>query len=287
MYISESDKERILRASEHTLLETIQQFTPLVRSGVSYVGKCPLCDGERSLTVTPGKGVFKCFKCNQLSGKRPVDYLMKGRNMSFPEALEHLARNHGIILEEKALRPAAKPPAGKTTGRLGVKKNSFCARMLAESGLTYDDVAAKICKTDDHKTVFQSKTFRPGSVDEKGNIIDGDDVIIEYYDLDGNPVKYELRDKRGNPAGKFREYFRVRWQFPDEHRDKTGRPAKYRSPYGTHTYIYIPQFIRDCVREGREIPHLFIQEGEKKAEKACRHNLPSIAVSGIQNLGTN
>ena len=30
----------------------------------------------------------------------------------------------------------------------------------------------------------------PGTVDEYGNIVDGDDVIIEYYDLDGMPVTY-------------------------------------------------------------------------------------------------
>lgn len=32
---------------------------------------------------------------------------------------------------------------------------------------------------------------------------------------------------------------------------------------------------------------MYIQEGEKKAEKACKHGIPSIAVSGIQNLGNN
>jgi DNA primase len=138
MYISESDKESILRASDGQLLDIIQQFTSLARSGTSYTGKCPLCGQERGLTVTPGKGIFKCFKCNQLSGKRPVDYLMKGQNMSFPEALEYLARHCGIVLTENAPRPI-KPPARKGTGKLGVKKNSFCARMLEESGLTFDD----------------------------------------------------------------------------------------------------------------------------------------------------
>lgn len=39
-------------------------------------------------------------------------------------------------------------------------------------------------------------------------------------------------------------------------------------------------------KEKKEIPRLFIQEGEKKAEKACKHGIPSIAVSGIQNLGS-
>ncbi|PID95376.1 MAG: hypothetical protein CSA94_01935, partial [Bacteroidetes bacterium] len=36
-----------------------------------------------------------------------------------------------------------------------------------------------------------------------------------------------------------------------------------------------------------KIPRLFVQEGEKKAEKACKHDIPSVAISGIQNLGRN
>ena len=288
MYISEQDKDNILRQSEKKLLEIIGQFTELRKSGVSYLGKCPLCGQERGLNVTPGKNVFKCFKCNELSGKRPIDYLMKGEKMTFPEALKYLADHLGIHIEVKEANPSARPTKkSKKTGKLGIKKDSFCARMLEESGLTSEDVAAKIFKKDDNHSIFQSKTFRPGTINDKSEIIDGDDVIIEYYDLEGNPVKYELKDRKGNGTGKFREYFRVRWQFPEEHKDKNGRPGKYRSPYGAYTYIYIPQKVREMYRNKQSIPYLFIQEGEKKAEKACKHGLPSIAISGIQNLGTN
>jgi hypothetical protein len=287
MYISEQDKENILRRSEGRLIEIIEKFTTLKRSGVSYTGKCPLCGNEDGLIVTPGKSIFKCFKCNDLKGKRPIDYLMKGGKMSFPEALKYLADQFGIFIEApvSTLKPVS-AKMSKKTGKLGVSKNSFCIRTLEQSGLSYEDVTAKIYKTDDKRTAFQSKTFRPGSIDDRGNIIDGDDIIIEYYDLDGNPIKFELKDKRGNPI-KTCEYFRVRWQFPDDHPDKLGKPMKYRSPFGSYTYIYIPHRMRELYRLRTKIPVLFIQEGEKKAEKACKHGLPSIAISGIQNLGTN
>jgi len=288
MYITEQDKEKILRQSEGKLLEIIEQFTSLHPSGASYVGKCPLCGQERGLNVTPGKSIFKCFKCNGLSGKRPIDYLMKGEKMTFPDALKYLADHLGIYIEMQEVKPNPAPgKKTKKTGKLGTKKDTFCSRMLEESGLTYEDITAKVFKTSDTKSVFQSKTFRPGTIDGKGAIIDGDDVIIEYYDIEGNPVKYELKDKKGNGTGKYQEYFRVRWQFPEEHKDRNGRPGKYRSPYGSYTYIYIPQKIREMYQNKTAIPYLFIQEGEKKAEKACKHGLPSIAVSGIQNLGTN
>jgi hypothetical protein len=59
---------------------------------------------------------------------------------------------------------------------------------------------------------------------------------------------------------------------------------KYRSPYKTGSHIYIPQRMRELYKKQEKIPVLFIQEGEKKAEKACKHGLPSVAVSGIQNI---
>ena len=56
----------------------------------------------------------------------------------------------------------------------GESVDTFCARMLADSGLTYQDVTAHIFKKGDTQSIFEAKTFRPGTVDEYGNIVDGD-----------------------------------------------------------------------------------------------------------------
>jgi hypothetical protein len=37
--------------------------------------------------------------------------------------------------------------------------------MLAASGLTFEDVTASVYKTDDTKSVFQCRTFKPGTID--------------------------------------------------------------------------------------------------------------------------
>ncbi|MDR1436594.1 MAG: DNA primase, partial [Candidatus Symbiothrix sp.] len=282
MYISPSDKEKILHASEGRMLEIIGQFTALKHVGVSYEGECPVCGDKNGLVVTPGKSIFKCFKCNGLKGKRAIDYLQKGQKMGFVDALKYLADHLGVYIETQTPPPA---PVAKTkkTGKAGKEKNTFCARMLAASGLTYEDTKTKIFSSSENRTITESITFKPGTIDERGNIVPGDDAIIEYYDLDGNPVTYNLYDKRGNVI-KTCEYFRVRWQFPEEHTDKEGKPMKYRSPWKAGSHIYIPQKMRELYRSRTKIPVLFIQEGEKKAEKACKHGLPSVAVSGIQNI---
>lgn len=70
------------------LLDVITSFTGKPkREGSSYKTICPLCRSEHGLTITPGKSVFTCFNCRELSGKDPLAYLMKGQRMDFVEAI--------------------------------------------------------------------------------------------------------------------------------------------------------------------------------------------------------
>lgn len=281
-YVPDDDAKNILDRTENRLVEVIGEFVTLHRSGsVSSVGTCPLC-GANKLEINPSKHVFKCFACNELSGKRPIDFLMKGEHMSYPDALRHLAKHVGYILPEetpKKQRPVTKKVSSK-------KDDCFCNRMLAASGLTVKDVMANVFRKDKEKTCLKWQTFRKGTIDSRGEIDPaGDDAIIEYFDLDGYPVSYFVLDNKKQPTDKRRNYYRVRWQFPEEHLDKSGKVGKYKTPYGGGTHVYIPQRIREAFQEGRSIDMLFIQEGEKKAEKACKHGMMSVAISGIQNLG--
>ena len=92
---------------------------------------------------------------------------------------------------------AAGPPSGQTgleTGSEDEEGKQGCQRAgygfllrpnAGRSGLTFEDVTASVYKTDDTKSVFQCRTFKPGTIDERGMLTaKGDDVIIEYYDLD-------------------------------------------------------------------------------------------------------
>jgi hypothetical protein len=278
-YIKKEDEEQILNRTASKLAEVIGEFQTLHRKGShSFACDCPICGGRNKLEINTVKLVFKCFSCNGLAGKRPVDYLMRAQNMTYPDALRYLATHIGYFIEED--KPAAKP--AKKAG----KEKSFCAQMLAASGLTEEDVTANVFRANEKEAAFKFKTFKKGTLNSFGEIdLSGDDMLIEYYDLVGLPVMYELLDKNRRPTGKRREYLRVRWKFPEEHPDKDGKPTKYKTPYGGGTHIYIPERIRKAYKSKEKIERLFIQEGEKKAEKACKHGLLSIAISGIQNIG--
>lgn len=281
MIIPKEIAQHILERSKDDIIEVISQFGELKKSGASYITNCPKCGSMASLNINPTKGIFKCFKCNQVAGKRPIDYLMSGQDMSYPDALKYLA-DHYSILGDWNPQPVKTKPAVKE------KKSSFCARMLKESGLTKEDVMVNAIERTDYKTILRQPTFIAGSIDEHGDIDpNGDDAIIKYFDLDGNPVMYTPKDNMSRTAAKPREYYRVRYQYPEEHKDKSGRAAKYRSPYSSSSYIYIPEKVRSLYRNRKPIDRLFIQEGEKKAEKASKHGIISLGVAGIQNIGLN
>lgn len=286
MNFTENDIRRIKDASENKLLEVVEDFHQLRKSGASHVCDCPKCSSTKKFSVTSGKNLFGCFSCKEVNGKGAISYLMKVEKMDYLAALDYLVKKFNVILDVKKPKKKIEVKIKKGSKQAQAQDvESYAAKMLAASGLTFKDVTANMFEKDTNKTIFQGPTFKAGTINETGVIVPGDDVIISYYDLDGMPVMYDrqLSKKRNNTERK--EYYRVRWQFPDEHLDKDGKPFKYKSPAGSGTPIYIPEKIRESFRKKEEIQRLYIQEGEKKAEKACKHGIPSIAISGIQNLG--
>lgn len=290
MYFTEDDIRRIKDAADGKLLEVAQDFHEFRKSGLNYyVCDCPHCGATKKFNINSSKGTFGCFSCKEIQGNSSLSYLMKVEGKQYLEALDYLATKFSVLLDIKPQvdKAAMKLKKGSKKAK-GNDVNTYCARMLSASGLTFEDVTAKVYKTGDTQSIFELKTFRPGTIDERGCIDPkGDDVIIEYYDLDGMPVTYFRKDGKKRSTGEKKEYFRVRWQFPDSHLDKEGKPYKYKSPPGSGTPVYIPERLRKMYKEKTPINRLYIQEGEKKAEKACKHGIPSIAVSGIQNLGIN
>jgi DNA primase len=275
-FIPDTIKDEIIRKSEGSLRDVISDFTELKKDGTSGLkGKCPLCNHETGLKVNVSKKIFKCFKCD-FSGNNSITYLMKGQSKSYPEALEYLARKLNIFFEEP--KPNTTPPLANKNKR----SESYCQKALAEVGLTFEDVSAYVKSDDKSIGELKKPAFLPGTLDQYGRIVDGDDIIIYYYDLDGKPITYQKKN-----SNKDEQFFRVRWQNPSQHLDKDGNPFKYKSPAGGGTHIYIPEKIRKAYKKQQPIKTLFIQEGEKKAEKCCKHGIMSVGISGIHCIASN
>lgn len=288
MYYTDIDQQKIKDCANNHLLDVIEDFHQLRKSGASYICDCPKCNAAKKFSINPAKNVFGCFSCKEVNGSGAISYLMKVEGKEYGQALEYIVNKFNIITEQKPQAPKKTVKYKKSSKETrGEDAESYCSRMLAASGLTMKDVTATTYKSDENSATFSGPTFKSGTIDDRNQIVKGDDVIIAYFDLDGMPVTYYRKDSKRRTTSEKKEYFRVRWQFPEMHLDKDGKPFKYKSPAGSGTPIYIPEHIRRLFREKAVIPRLYIQEGEKKAEKACKHGIPSIGISGIQNLGYN
>lgn len=93
-------KEQILNIAK--IEDIIGQYVSLRKRGSNLIGLCPFHNEKTpSFTVTPHKGIFKCFGCGE-SGD-VISFLMKYDQLSYTEALKYLAERYNIFYEEKQL----------------------------------------------------------------------------------------------------------------------------------------------------------------------------------------
>ncbi|MCG6189633.1 DNA primase [Maribellus maritimus] len=90
--------ERILDAAE--ISDVVSDFVTLRKRGVNMLGLCPFHNEKTpSFTVSPAKGIFKCFGCGK--GGNSVNFIMEHENLTYPEALKWLAKKYNIEVTEE------------------------------------------------------------------------------------------------------------------------------------------------------------------------------------------
>lgn len=90
--------ERIIDAAH--ISDVVSEFVTLKKRGVNQLGLCPFHNEKTpSFTVSPAKGIFKCFGCGK--GGNSVNFIMELEQLSYPDALRWLAKKFHIEIEEK------------------------------------------------------------------------------------------------------------------------------------------------------------------------------------------
>lgn len=235
---------------------------------------CPFCGKKKfGINAKKGNNFARCFVCNE-GFSNPIAAVMHYEKLDYLPALERAASIAGIIITPQERR---REQAVMSTAK--ANSSSFCRQQLEGSGLTEDDVMASI--VEGTQELFRSP-FRKGRVNETF-IPDetGDEMLIFYYDLNGRPMMFTPKG-----ASRPRQYVRVRWSNPALHKSADGKEMKYQTPAGASCRVYIPEKIRRLYKNKAHIDTLFLQEGEKKAEKACKHGILSIGIQGINNFGS-
>ncbi len=98
--IKETDVQSVLDASR--IDEVVGDFVQLKKRGANYLGLCPFHDEKTpSFVVSPAKGIYKCFGCGRAGNASK--FLMDHEQISFPEAIHHLANKYNIQIEEEAV----------------------------------------------------------------------------------------------------------------------------------------------------------------------------------------
>jgi DNA primase len=92
----ETIQEVLLRAD---IVDVISDYVQLKKGGANYKGLCPFhSEKTPSFTVSAAKSLYYCFGC-QASGN-VLGFLMRYENLSFPEAVRHLAARYGVPIQD-------------------------------------------------------------------------------------------------------------------------------------------------------------------------------------------
>ena len=82
------------------IVDVVSQYVVLKKSGANYWGLCPFHNDKKpSMSVSPSRGIFKCFSCGE--GGDALSFLVKIQNREYKDVILELAEKYGIELPKK------------------------------------------------------------------------------------------------------------------------------------------------------------------------------------------
>src|SRR5437867_5504063 len=80
-----------------SIVEVISDYATLKKTGRNHMGLCPFhSEKTPSFTFNEEKGIFHCFGCQ--TGGSIFQFLMQYDHLTFPEAVERVAKRYGITI---------------------------------------------------------------------------------------------------------------------------------------------------------------------------------------------
>ncbi len=111
------------------IVDVISDFVSLRKTGTSYKGLCPFHDDRTpSFSVSPVKGVYKCFSCG--AAGNVVKFIMEHEQVTYPEALKWLANKYHIEVHERELSTEEKQQESERESMFLV--NEWAAKYFAD-----------------------------------------------------------------------------------------------------------------------------------------------------------
>ncbi|MBI3606673.1 MAG: DNA primase [Nitrospirae bacterium] len=167
------------------LVDLVESYVALKRTGQNAVGLCPFHTEKRpSFTVSASKQLFHCFGCG--AGGDLFSFVMQRETISFPEAVQLLARKAGVALPERdaagvdrrrqSLYDIHMAAADHFRDRLTSREGEAARRYLQGRRLTPESVDAfglgyAASSWDDLSAALIAKGWTPSQLEEAGVVV--------------------------------------------------------------------------------------------------------------------
>lgn len=134
--------------------EVIRRKVALKNNGREYTGLCPFHkEKSPSFTVSDEKGFYHCFGCG--SHGNVINFLMGTEGLSFPEAVESLAKEAGLEIPKPSIEEVRREQ--KTSSLINIMnlaRNWFKEQLHTPQGLIAREYLAKRAVTKEATEVF-------------------------------------------------------------------------------------------------------------------------------------
>ena len=188
--------------------EVVGEFVSLKRRGSNLIGLCPFHQEKTpSFTVSPSKGIFKCFGCGKAGDS--ARFVMEHEHYSYPEALRYLAKKYNIEIEEH--EPTAEELVAQNARERMFNVNTFAQQYFSQA----------LFETEEGRSIglsyFKERDFREATIKkfQLGYNPDGRDIFSKHAIKNGYSIEALLQTglSTGNEE-RFYDRFQARVIFP-------------------------------------------------------------------------
>lgn len=208
-HISPDKIDEVKRRAD--IVDLVSEYVTLKKGGRNFLGLCPFHKEKTpSFTVNRDKQIFYCFGCGE--GGNVLTFLMKMNDMSFPEAVRHLAGKTGVVIPERILTREEKERSSvrDEINRINqMAATYFSGNLFSPAGM-------------EAREYLRNRGMRDEVIKEfcLGFALDGWRYLKEYFEK--ARVSLKLVEQAGliipksNGGGSFYDRFRGRLIFPIE-----------------------------------------------------------------------
>lgn len=193
------------------IVDVVERYVPLKKAGANLTACCPFhSEKSPSFTVSPSKQFYHCFGCGAHGSA--ISFLMEHQGVSFPDAVEELARAAGLTVPQENNHTATPrvdiAPLTEVMAHAAqlyrdqLKQSPKAIEYLKSRGLT-GEVAARfgLGYAPDGWQNLQGifPNYQAQALLDTGLVIDSEEG--RRYDRFRDRVMFPILDQRGNVIG--------------------------------------------------------------------------------------